>query len=795
MPNPRWTKVGRDLAAHKVRTLLVVLSIAVGIFAAAVMLGGRAILIRSLDTAFPASNPSSITFYTSPFDEHVVRAIQRDPDVLAAEGRHRVDLSFRVDGTGDWKSVTLVAVKDFRAITIDKLDQTPGTRWPRRGEVLMERSAADFAGVKVGDVVELETSGKRHPKLRVIGFVHDLNAVVPMMTGSVIGFVNADELPNLQEDPHFNQLEVIASPRLTTEADLSRLGKRLRDHVLADRGVIVGRTNLHTPGVHYIADIFKAISLLLSSIGLLTLFLSGFLVVNTVSSLVTQQTRQIGVMKAVGARPRQLVVMYFAMVVTYGLAALALAIPLGQLGSNAFVEFGAGKINFLVTDFTTPDPILAMELGVGLLVPLLAASVPVIAGMRMPVREALYSQGINTAEFGEGRLDRLLGRIRGLSRPIALALRNTFIRKGRLALTLTTLTLAAAVFMSVASVRSAIRLTVDRIGLHRTYDVWVDLAKERPSGELERQALQVRGITGAETWNTVSGLRIRPDRTESQNIELYGVPWDTAYFRPELMSGRWLRAGDKDAIVVDSGFVKDEPDVGVGSVVEIKANGVDKWWTVVGIVRGDFLNPFVYADRSQLDKALNTHGGTNMVVARTAAHTASYQKGAAKRVADHYTDKGLAVSNNSSQQELKQTITDSLNIIVVFLVIMAGLLVVVGGIGLSGTMSINVMESTREIGVMRAIGASNASIYQVFITEGLVVGVISWALGAVLAVPMSMLLTSALGQAMRFPLTWGFSFEGVAAWLGFVIVISVWASVLPAYRAARVSVAEAIAYE
>ena len=62
------------------------------------------------------------------------------------------------------------------------------------------------------------------------------------------------------------------------------------------------------------ADIFKAVSMLLVVVGAMTLTLSGFLVVNTIGSLVTQQMRQLGVMKAVGARTSQLTTMFFAMV-------------------------------------------------------------------------------------------------------------------------------------------------------------------------------------------------------------------------------------------------------------------------------------------------------------------------------------------------------------------------------------------------------------------------------------------------------------------------------------------------
>jgi putative ABC transport system permease protein len=140
-------------------------------------------------------------------------------------------------------------------------------------------------------------------------------------------------------------------------------------------------------------------------------------------------------------------------------------------------------------------------------------------------------------------------------------------------------------------------------------------------------------------------------------------------------------------------------------------------------------------------------------------------------------------------------IEDSLGIIVVFLVILAGLLVAVGGIGLSGTMSINVLESTREIGVMRAVGASHGSIFRVFVTEGFVIGMLSWGGGVVLSFPMSWALVQLLQGAIGVPLTYAFSWQAVGLWLVVVSAISAAASLLPAYRASQVSVRDAIAYE
>jgi putative ABC transport system permease protein len=133
---------------------------------------------------------------------------------------------------------------------------------------------------------------------------------------------------------------------------------------------------------------------------------------------------------------------------------------------------------------------------------------------------------------------------------------------------------------------------------------------------------------------------------------------------------------------------------------------------------------------------------------------------------------------------------------VALLMIMAVLLALVGGLGLAGTMSINVLERTKEIGVMRAIGAHNAAVQGIVLIEGVAIGVMSWALAALLSLPLSAVLSHALGMALvRTPLSYTFSFGGVLAWLWLVIVIAGLASALPAWSASRLPVREALAYE
>jgi putative ABC transport system permease protein len=111
-------------------------------------------------------------------------------------------------------------------------------------------------------------------------------------------------------------------------------------------------------------------------------------------------------------------------------------------------------------------------------------------------------------------------------------------------------------------------------------------------------------------------------------------------------------------------------------------------------------------------------------------------------------------------------------------------------------MSLNVLERTREIGVMRAIGASDGSVFQVVVTEGLLIGLLSWLCGAVVAFPLGQVLSNAIGAiTMKIGLDYIYSLNGLGMWLVIASVLAVLASLLPARNASRVSVRNVLAYE
>ena len=134
--------------------------------------------------------------------------------------------------------------------------------------------------------------------------------------------------------------------------------------------------------------------------------------------------------------------------------------------------------------------------------------------------------------------------------------------------------------------------------------------------------------------------------------------------------------------------------------------------------------------------------------------------------------------------------------LVLFISAMAVLLGVVGGLGLAGTMTMNVVERSREIGVIRAVGASDTAVLLLFLAEGLLIGLLAWLIGAALSIPVSKVLSDALGQAfVQRPLAFEISAQGFVLWFIVVFWLAVFGSLLPAWRAARTSVREVLAYE
>lgn len=805
---PRWRKVMRDLWLNKTRTILVVMSIAIGVFAVGTVAGARTILSRDLAAQYALTNNASATIFASDLDEQFVRSIARMPEVAAAEGR-RVAL-LRVPLAEARSNLIVYAIPDFNAVEVDRFRHEQGQRQPGRREVLLERSTLRLFDKQIGETVTVELGDGKTRDLTIVGTVFDVNA--PPVTFANFGsaYISPETWEWLGYPKTFTQLRIRVAENPDSRAHIQAVVDRIEDRV-KDSGRTFFNANIaQNPNRHYADEQIQSMMLILVVLGALSMFLSAFLVVNTTTAILAQQVRQIGVMKAIGARTRQLTTMYLMTVAAFGVLSLLIAVPLGALGAQWLVGFVAGLLNFDILTTIPPPDVLALEVAVGLVIPLLAALAPIVSGARMTVREAINSTGISddTPGHHNRRIDRLKAALassiaieRVVPRPVLMSIRNTFRRKGRLILTLGTLILASAIFISVFTVRDSLDNTLEVSLRYWNYDIEVNLKSGHGEDKVISQMLTVPGVTHAEAWSTDGTRRVREDRSESRGISVIAPPAETALLKPVLVAGRWLSPEDVNAVVVNADVVADEPDIGVGSEIMLKFGQRSYPFTVVGIAQstltGQVRNPrALYINQAGYRSVLTRGRDVRNIVVVTERHDGASQSETARAIEEHFRAVNMPVDTTETLTERREQIEFQFNILIVFLIIMAALLAAVGGLGLTGTMSINILERTREIGVMRAIGASDRAIRGIVIAEGMVIGLLSWAIGAALALPISRLLADAVGQSfLRRTLDFEYSLLGVGLWLVVVLVVATVASLFPAWRASRLTVREVLAYE
>ena len=512
------------------------------------------------------------------------------------------------------------------------------------------------------------------------------------------------------------------------------------------------------------------------------------------NAIVAQQVWQIGVMKAVGATFGRVVRVYLVISVVYGLLSLLVAVPLGVVAAHLVAAWLLDLFNITVGSWRVIPTAVAIQVVLGAVVPLLAALVPVIGGARISPHRAMSNYGLGSG-FGRGWLDRLMGRIRRLPRLVLLSLRNTFRRKGRVALTLLTLTLGGVMFIMVMSVRESFGNTLDVLLSDFGFDVLVVFDCPHRVTRLVDATESMPGVTCAEVWD-VQGATLNLDSGENIDGQLWGVPDNSQMFSPRIVDGRALLPDDDLAILLNHKIAVDE-GITVGDTVTLTVDGEDLTWTVVGTVininnsQQDNFVPF-----DTLGREVGNANRGAFVMANSERHDIAAHQELVRDLRATYTAHRLKPVFFQSAGELREENRNQFDIIIYLMLAMALLAAMVGSIGLMGTMSINVVERGREIGVMRAIGATSAIVARVFVAEGILIGVLSWLLAALLGYPGALAFSNLVGnQLMEIPFDFRYSVGGVVLWLVIVVVLSALASLWPALRATKVSVREALAYE
>jgi putative ABC transport system permease protein len=427
-------------------------------------------------------------------------------------------------------------------------------------------------------------------------------------------------------------------------------------------------------------------------------------------------------------------------------------------------------------------------------VPFLAAVYPIVSGVRVTVLEAINDYGV-AGSSPSGFVSRLLERTRGLPRPVLLSLRNTFRRKGRMSLTLMALTLSGAVFISAYNIRASLLLTLDGIFAYRNYDVIFFFEQPYRTAKTERALTNLPGVTRVESFHrTADAYRLKDGPRKGNNYNLMALQPENTAFRPPLIKGRWLQPEDRAAMVINDALLRDEPDIRLGDTVLFEIEDREVWLQVVGVVEEARSQPSLYLNYAYFARTWGHIGRANAAWVEIARPEQSADMIKGMEVQFERAD--LRVARIISAADEKRFFQEHFGFITGFMTLAAILLAVVGALGLMGTMSINVIERVREIGVMRTIGASNGAIQRIFVIEGVVIGFISWLLSLIAGLIPTKLLGDAVGLAfMETPLDYTLSLNGMLVWLAIVVGVSALSTLIPAENASQIKVSELLAYE
>jgi putative ABC transport system permease protein len=781
-----WRKAIRDFWHERARTVLVVLAIALGIAAFAAVMSSYAILTRELDRGYRDTNPASAVLRVDAIDDDLVAAVLQNPEVSNAEPRRTLSGQIK-SGPMQWRNLMLFVVKDYGDIRINKLEPEEGAWPPATGEILIERDAFQVVRANIGDAVIVKTADGVEQPLVISGRVHDVGQAQARMENLVYAYTNLDTLVQLGEKPYYDRLNILVAENRFDEDHIHKVAGDVKS-LIESRGHVVWRVDVPPPGKHPHSELMGILLLAMSSFGLFVLVLSGILVVNLLTAMMASQVRQIGVMKAIGGTRTAIARIYFSQALFLGIAAVIVALPLGLLGSRALCRYMAVFLNFNIYSFAVPVWVYLLVALVGIAAPLAAAAYPVWKGSGSPVRVALADFGVGETTFGARRFDRLLAGVGGTFRPLALSIRNSFRRRARAVLTLATLAAGGLFFLSALNVRASMINTLDRMFGARKFDLSVAL-RDTYDGEKVQEALSATpGIRRAEGWLWTEGS------LGNEQFGVMGLPAGAQLFEPEIIEGRMLQPDDTDAIVVNNALARRFPQMRVGDTMSVSTEGVEKNWRVVGVVREAFSPSTGYVPLSLVQsQSAPLVNSLRLALDRTDEDSIAAVKSNLDRNLER---RGMRARSSTSKADTRFGFDQHMVMIYVFLIVMSVIIGCVGGLGLMTTMSLNVLERRREMGILRAIGATPRIVWAMVIAEGSVIGVLSWAIAAVLAWPVSKFVGDwVVGMLFHSGLNFRFEAVGLVIWLVVSIVLSAVASFLPAWRASRVTVREALAYE
>jgi putative ABC transport system permease protein len=846
----------KSLLARKLRLLLSGLAVVLGVMAVAGALVLTDTLGRSFDALFQTVNQNldvqvsgtrnvqggerGADPVTTAIPAAVVGTVAAVPEVQSAIGVVIVD-GARVIGP-DGKVIGSVGPPRFGVgwrgeVGFTQLRQGRGPQAP--GEVAVDAGLAKQAGIQVGDRIGVLTL-KPKRTFTLVGIFGYTGGRDSLGGETRVAFTEpvAQQLM-LGRRGVYGAINVHAqhgvSPTRLRDAIQARLGGgylvRTRQQVAADQASDV-------------EEFLGFIRAFLLGFAAVALFVGGFLIVNTFSILVAQRTRELALLRALGAGRGQVLRSVLLEAVVVGLLAASIGLVAGlgvAVGLRAVMEAQSG-VRFPDTGLTLPGSAVVASYLVGVLVTVVAALLPALRASRVAPMAALRDAAtpdrplttltvigmvpallgvvaVGAALFGDlgdatlpvllgGVLlafvgvamltpaiarpaAALLGRALAWTTPGELGRRNSTRNPRRTAITAAALMVGVALVTGVSVLASSLRASLEGV-VRQSLAAELIIAGDDVGGPAAAtydpavidQVKQLPGVAQAVAVHA-DVAQIGADTTEVAAGDLAAM---ADIFRLRTTAGQ-LRTLHPGELVIDDEFTT-EHDLGVGSILRLATQrGGPEAYTVVGVFQRSRLlpGPVLLSLEDATAGFRSPQANFGYLRLQHGADASAIAQRVQALLADN-PEVGVR-----SQAAFLAQLASQVDTAVVMLYVLLGLSILIAVLGIINTLALSILERTRELGLLRAVGMFRSQLTEMVAVESVVIATF----GALLGVLVGSALGTAVVRAVpdEFIAVLSLPWRSMAVVLGLAVLVGLVAAIIPAVRAARTDVLPAIAYE
>jgi putative ABC transport system permease protein len=778
-----------DLTRRKARTLFTVLTLAiavasVGIFAI------PSLMNTAMQKEVQANRLPDLTLSMKPLQvsDSQLQVLRHLPNVTAVEGRSY--LQTRVWVGGRRVKSAIIAAPSFEARSVDVVSLVSG-QLPSGTRVLSDvqnEKQGRFDG-KAGSTIRIVGVGDRTLSVPVTGVGRNmigdqaalgLDAVVLYSTPALIAELGAN--------PGYSSLEFRLADASKAAADRTVVAVRsyLRSHT-AFTG-FSDMPDIRKAGSYPGKQLFDQLASIMNVFTILALLAGLVLIANTMTTLIGEQRREIGMMKAIGGTRRQIRRAYLRTALLLGAAGSVLGVGLGLVIANAVVGFFGSRFFAISPGFEISWPIVIASVVVGLGAPPLAALPPIRRGSKITVREGLDE--VPALQGGQAALDRYLRRLRFLPRTAQIGVRSVTRRGRRSITTVVQIALAVGTLLSVLALINTVTKTTNDVWNQAHWDISLDTTVGTQFDPAAAQLIRTtKGVAYAQPY-LMNVLKY-----EGKDAFLNGYPGKPLFETP-LTHGRWFTAAEaasdsRVAIIAEN--LARTTGTRVGETVTLQTAAGPARFKVIGETSTQWNNGTAFYVPLQTMQSLLGLDTVNAYLIRTTNRDHSAIDRTTTRLEDRLAAAGYGVGSQVKYSAQQANVSQN-RVLSTAIGVLGLLIVAISMVGLVNAITMSVLERTREIGVLRCIGARARDVRRIFTAEGLTVSIAGWLLGIPVGYGLARMFSWLLLEVVG--IDFGFTFPPLNLLIALVgtIVLALLIMRIPLRRAVRLKPGDAIRY-